>query len=82
MTHVPHDLQAEFPEQAALLHALKSSDAHVQHLAERHHAINREIHRIETEIDAASDDHLEELKKQRLAILDEVAAILRRTATT
>jgi uncharacterized protein YdcH (DUF465 family) len=38
--------------------------------------VNREIHRIEAEIDAASDDRLEALKKERLHLLDEIAAML------
>lgn len=76
MSHVPHDLHDEFPADAALLHALKLSDAHYQRLADQHHLLNREIHRIETEVAPASDSHLERLKKERLALLDEVAAIL------
>ncbi|HZU63579.1 MAG TPA: DUF465 domain-containing protein [Novosphingobium sp.] len=76
MTHTAHDLQAEFPADAALLHELKLSDAHYQKLAGRHHDINREIHRIESESEAASDTRLEELKKARLSLLDEVAALL------
>jgi len=73
MSHVPHDLASEFPDDGAVIHALKLSDAHFGALAERHHEINREIHRIETSTEPASDARLEVLKKQRLAMLDEVA---------
>lgn len=82
MTHVLHDLHAEFPGQAELLHRLKLSDARYQKVADRYHEVNREIHRIETDIAPASDQHLEDLKKQRLALLDEVAAMLAREQTT
>lgn len=78
MSHVLHDLHAEFAEDSALLHSLKLSDAHFQKVSERYYEVNREIHRIETETAPASDQHLEDLKKQRLALLDEVAAILAR----
>jgi uncharacterized protein YdcH (DUF465 family) len=73
MSHVPYDLASEFPDDGAVLHALKLGDAHFRALAERHHETNREIHRIETSTEAASDARLETLKKQRLAMLDEVA---------
>lgn len=76
MSHVPHDLHAEFPDHAEALHRLKLEDRHFQTLAERYQAVNREIHRIETEVEAASDERVETLKKQRLALVDEIAALL------
>lgn len=76
MSHVPNELPEEFPEHSALLHELKLSDAHYQRLAERHHLVNREIHRIEAGVEASSDARLEDLKKERLTLLDEVAAII------
>ena len=80
MSHVPHELAAEFPEHTALLHELKLSDTHFQRVAERYHEINREIHRIEAEVEAASDFRLEDLKKQRLALLDEVSQMIAKAA--
>ncbi len=74
--HTPHELADTFPEDAAALHRLKRNNAYFARLAERHHAVNREIHRIETEIDGASDARLEALKKERLHLLDEIAAML------
>ena len=76
MSHVPHELHEEFPQHAALLHELKVSDAHFQKLSDRYHEINREIHRIEAEVTPASDQVLEDLKKQRLVLLDDVAKVL------
>ena len=76
MSHVPHDLHDTFPADAELLHQLKLDNAHFQRIASRYHDVNREIHRIESDIAPASDDHLETLKKDRLAMLDEVAEIL------
>ena len=74
MSHTPHELADEFD--SAELHALKMSDAHFAKLTEQYHDLNREIHRIEAEVEPTSDSHLEGLKKQRLALLDEVAASL------
>ncbi len=76
MSHVAHDLHAEFPHDGTILHDLKMSDQHFRTVADRYHDINKEIHRIEAEVEAASDERSEELKKQRLLILDEVAAMI------
>ena len=79
MSHVPHELHEEFPEHAETLHTLKTGNAHFAKLSDEYHTINREIHRIETEVEAASDEVLEELKKKRLQLKDEIAAMLAAT---
>ena len=76
MSHTPNELAAEFPEDGELLHQLKLTDAHFARLADEHHELNREVHRIESEVEASSDERLEALKKQRLGLLDELAAIV------
>ncbi len=77
MTHVPHGLHEEFPTSAAAISRLKIGDAHFARLAESYETLNREIHRIETDIEPASDETLEGLKKKRLKLKDEIAAMLR-----
>lgn len=74
--HTPNELADVFPDDAAALHRLKLTDAHFVRLADRHHEVNREIHRIEAEVEAASNDRLEVLKKERLQLLDGIAAML------
>jgi len=76
LSHTPHELADAFPQQRALIHQLKQDDAHFARLAEQYHDVNREIHRIEAEVEPASDDRLEALKKQRLQLADEVGAML------
>lgn len=78
MSNTPNELHDEFPEHAARLHALKMSDAHFVRLAEDYHRLNRDIHRAETDVEPTSDEHLETMKKQRLHLKDEIAAILAR----
>ena len=73
MSHTPHELHEEFPEAAQKIHDLKVRDPHFATLADRYHVVNREIHRIDSGIEPASDDRTEELKKERLSLLDEVA---------
>lgn len=77
MSHTPHELAEVFPDQADTIHRLKAENAHFAKLADEHHEVNRAIHRIETEVEPTSDAHAEELKKQRLALQDQIAAMLR-----
>jgi len=76
MSHTPHELAAEFPDYRDVLHELKLRHSRFATLSARYHEINRDIHRIETEVEAASDARTEELKKERLRLLDEVAKII------
>ena len=76
MTHTPHELHEEFPEHADKLHELKVSDTHFAHLSDQYHEINRAIHRAETEVEPTDDLHLEEMKKQRLHLKDQIAEML------
>ncbi len=78
MSHTPHELAAEFPQDHELLHRLKLEDAHFARLADDYHAVNREIHRVESEVEAASDARAEDLKKRRLKLVDEIGGILAR----
>lgn len=78
MAHTPHELADEFPDDAALIRTLKTNDAHFAKAAEAHHAVNRTIHRIEAGVEAGGNERLETLKKERLALLDQIAAELER----
>lgn len=79
MSHTPHALADEFPNDHALLHELKIGNAHYATLAERYHEVNDEIHRIDAGIETPSDDYTETLKKKRLALLDEISGIVSKT---
>lgn len=74
--HTPHELHEEFPHDADTLRRLKATDAHFAKMSERYHALNRSIHRIEVEAEAASDAYLTQLRKQRLQLLDEIAVMI------
>jgi len=76
MSHVPHELHEEFPDQTDAIHTLKTTDNHFARLADEYHEVNREIHRIEAEIEPTSDEVLENFKKKRLQLKDEIAAML------
>lgn len=76
MSHVPHELLEEFPDHAEKLHELKVGDAHFAKLADSYHQLNREIHRIETDVEPASDMRSAELRKKRMLLKDEIGAML------
>ncbi|WP_417483149.1 YdcH family protein [Maricaulis sp.] len=80
MSHTPHELAADFPEYAEQLHELKESNAHFQKLADSYHAINREVHRAETNVEPMSDEQLTELRKRRMVLKDEINALLKSIA--
>lgn len=76
MSHVPHELAEEFPDHVEKLHVLKMSDAHFARIAEEYHQINREIHRIESGVEPATDERTIDLRKRRLELKDEVNGML------
>lgn len=76
MSHVAHELHEEFPEKAEAIHALKTNNAHFARIAEEYHTLNRAIHRMETNVEPVDDATLEDLKKKRLVLKDEIAAFL------
>lgn len=71
-----HSLLNEFPEMADQIHALKMKDRHFSRLFDEYHEIDREVRRIEEEVEAASDDRLEDLKMRRLHLKDDLFAML------
>jgi uncharacterized protein len=81
MSHFLHDLHAEFPADSEILHGLKLTDKHFPKLADDYHALNKDIQRIENGMEASSDDRLEDYKKRRLVMLDEVSAMIDRAKT-
>lgn len=80
MSHTPHELHSEFPDATDALHRLKTDNEHFGKLAAQYHEVNREIHRIDSGIEAASDERTEQLKRERLAILDQVAVMIKQVS--
>ena len=79
MTHTPHELAEEFPDKAGAIHELKLSSPHFAKLAEQYHEVNRAVHRLETRVEPGDELREEALRKQRLRLKDEIAAILAKT---
>jgi uncharacterized protein YdcH (DUF465 family) len=80
MSHTPHELTAEFPDQADRIHALKQSDAHFAKLADEYHDVNRAVHRAETNVEPMDTLAETDLRKRRAILKDELWSILSKDA--
>jgi uncharacterized protein YdcH (DUF465 family) len=72
MLNEKHDLVHELPEHRETIHQLKMSNNHFARLFDEYHEIDHEVHRIETGVENTSDEYLEERKKVRLHLKDEL----------
>jgi uncharacterized protein len=70
--HSSHALFEEFPDRSEQIRALVLSDASFSHDVQAYDAVNLEILRIENELETASDEYVETLKKKRLLCLDKI----------
>ncbi len=76
MTLDKHDLQHDFPELRERIHALKTQDAHFARLYADYHEVDREVRRIEAEIETPSDQYVEQVKMKRVQLKDQLYAML------
>ncbi|MBE7635326.1 DUF465 domain-containing protein [Sneathiella sp. P13V-1] len=76
MSHVPHELHEEFPEAADKIRELNLNDAHFAKLTEEYHTLNRQIHRIETNVEPADEGFEKQLRRQRMALKDQIATYI------
>lgn len=77
MSHTPNELVDIFPDKADQIHALKQESGEFAKLFDDYHEVTRKIHRGETDVQPMSDFHLEDLRKQRLQILDRISPLLK-----
>ena len=77
MSHVAHELTDEFPAKIQAIHNLKTTDAHFARIADRYHELNRTLHRMESNVEPADDFTMEDIKKERLKLMDEIAVYLK-----
>ncbi|KCV81655.1 hypothetical protein ATO10_12102 [Actibacterium atlanticum] len=76
MSNTPHELIEEFPDKVEIMRELKVSDAHFAKLFDQYHEVNRAIHRAETNVEPTEQLHEGELRKQRMALKDEIAQLI------
>lgn len=71
-----HDIIHEFPEYKERIHELKINNAHFAVVYSEYHEVDNQVRRIEEGIENTSDEFLEGLKQKRLALKDEIYAII------
>lgn len=74
-----HDLAHEFPEYLQKMRSLKASDPKFASLFAQYDADNHAIARYEQGVGAITDEALEDLKKRRLKVKDEIYQILKKS---
>ncbi len=67
-----HDLHHEFPEHFDRIHQLKMDNAHFARLFKEYHEVDHEVLRIEEGVENHADDYVEDLKKKRLLLKDQL----------
>lgn len=75
-----HNLHHEFPEHEQAIHNLKMNDRHFSKLFDEYHDIDKGIRRIEEEVEASSDQRLEDLKTRRVHLKDELYGMLQKAS--
>ncbi len=68
-----------FSEYRDQVKQLKATDAHFLQIFEQHDALDQKIKRMEAHVEPATHLEIEQFKKQKLALKDEVYAVLRKS---
>ena len=69
-----------FPEFRDLITQLKSTDHHFTRLFDRHNEIDQQIKNMESHITQGTHEEIENLKKEKLQLKDELYAVLKKAA--
>ena len=69
-----------FPEYRDLISQLKTSDRHFQNLFQKHNDLDQKVKNMEARIQPASAEDIEVLKKEKLALKDELYTILKKAS--
>jgi hypothetical protein len=65
-----------FPEFRELITKLKTTDHHFSRLFDKHNDIDDQIKKLEAKIPVGTHDEIENLKKEKLVLKDQLYAIL------
>lgn len=67
-----------FYEYRDLISELKTTDRYFQNLFDKHNALDQKIKNMESRLEPGTSDEIEVLKKKKLAIKDELNALLQK----
>lgn len=76
MSHTPHELAQEFPNDVEKMQRLKQDNAHFAKLFDEYHDVNRAVHRAESLVEPTDAAHETELRQQRARLKDEIWSLL------
>ena len=71
-----------FPEYRELITQLKSSDAHFVSLFQQHNTLDQQVKRMVSRSDPSTPEQIEQLKKEKLLLKDQIYLILKKAAQT
>jgi uncharacterized protein len=71
-----HDILHDFPELKEKVHELKTTNHHFRKIFDEYHEVDHQVHSIETGASVTTDEHLNELRKHRVHLKDEIFGIL------
>lgn len=69
-----------FPEYRDLITQLKTTDRHFLNLFDRHNELDQKIKNMEAHIEPGSPVEIEVLKKEKLALKDELYSLLKKAS--
>jgi len=72
-----HPLAKDFPELKDKIHALKTSNAHFAKLERDYEEVDKAIVRLEAGVEHSSSAELEQKKRQRVSLKDELYSMLK-----
>lgn len=75
-----HSILQDFPEMSERIHDTKKNNGHFASLSGKYDELVHSINRMESGTETFTDEHLEELKKKRLKLKDELLSILQKAA--
>ncbi|MEY3970272.1 MAG: hypothetical protein RI968_929 [Pseudomonadota bacterium] len=67
-----------FPEYRDLITKLKTSDHHFTRLFDQHNRLDQEIQNMENRVVTATHEQIEQLKKEKLHLKDQLYSILKK----
>lgn len=70
-----------FPEYRELITTLKGHDHHFTRLFDKHNELDQKIKNMEARISPGTHEEIENLKKEKLLLKDELYAILKKAST-
>ncbi len=79
MQHEHHGLIHEFPEYREEIHTLKMTNENFREIFDAYHTTDKEVYRVENNIEPRSDTEMEDLKKRRLVLKDELFKMIRQS---